>query len=562
MLCSLYIKNFALIDDISVEFAQGLNVLTGETGAGKSILLDALLVALGGRASAEFIRAGEDKAVIQAAFEAENAGIEQRLNKLGIIPSEDGVMVLSREISSSGRNLCRVNGQVVTLAMYRQAAAGLVDMHGQHQQQLLLDSEHHLKLLDYYGGEELIKCRNKTAENYKQWKQLQTKLQQMQDDSREAARQIDMLQFQVQEIEKANLTVDEDNQLEQERNILANAEKIATLTNSVKQCLYTGGGKHLTSAVELIGEAVHALRQLTEYDKTLEPQLQALESAFYAVEDTAQEISRYNDKIEFDPSRLDYIEKRLSEINSLKRKYGSTVADILDYCEKTIDRLNELTYNEENIDNVKTQVQQALNIWKQQAELLSELRKKTAKRLEKAVAAELADLEMDKVIFKVGFEQAAQPSAKGIDDICFLIAPNPGEPLKPLHKIASGGELSRIMLAVKSLLAGVDQVPTLIFDEVDTGVGGLALNAVGKKMAQIGRQRQVITVTHAPQVACFANNHFFIKKEVVKNRTFTRITKLDYQGRVNELARMLGAQQIDGIEREHAETLLKAARAV
>ncbi len=558
MLCSLYIKNFALIDDIAVEFGSGLNILTGETGAGKSILLDALQVALGVRASTEFIRAGADKAVVQAAFAVND--IERRLNDLGILPSEDGMLILSRELSRSGRNLCRINGQVVTLNMYRQAAAGLVDMHGQHQQQSLLSSDYHLELLDSYGGKELLECRQKTAEYYREWKELQTKLQRLQETSRDIARQIDMLQFQAQEIEKAKLTADEDSQLEQERNILANAEKIANLTNTVKECLYSGSVKYPNSAVDLIGEAVNALHQLTDYDQSFQALLQATESALYTLEDTAREVSDYLSKLEFDPLRLDYIEKRLNEINLLKKKYGATVAEILAYRQKVVEQLNELSYSEENIAELKDKEKKALESWKKQAEQLSALRRKTAKHLEKAVFSELADLEMNKVVFQVGFERLTQPSAKGIDDIYFLISPNPGEPLKPLQKIASGGELSRIMLAIKCLLAGVDKVPTLIFDEVDTGVGGQALTAVGKKMAQIALQRQVITVTHAPQVACYANNHFLIKKEVVGNRTFTRISKLDYQGRVSELARMLGGQQPDGIEGEHAEKLLKNAQ--
>ncbi|MBM7855505.1 DNA repair protein RecN (Recombination protein N) [Desulfohalotomaculum tongense] len=558
MLHSLYIKNFALIDDITVEFEPGFNVLTGETGAGKSILLDALQVALGGRASAEYIRAGKDKAVVQAAFQTEHIDLKARLESLGLEPSEDGLLILSREISRSGRNWCRVNGQVVTLAMYRQAGAGLVDLHSQHQQQSLLDPERHLDLLDSFGGRQITSRKEQVAEYYHRWQQLENRLRQLQNNARDIARQIDMLQFQAQEIEKANLAPGEDNQLMDERNVLANAEKISLLGNTVRRNLYSGGGQYSVSAVELIGEAVNSLRELTQYDKKMAQMLQSLEEALYTVEDVAREISGYLDNVEYDPQRLDYIEKRLDEINRLKKKYGESVAEILSYHKNILNQLDELSGSEEQLDELKQQREKYYRLWKQEAEALSNLRREMAEKMQQKVTKELAALEMGKVRFKVGFQPLDKPTPKGMDEVQFLIATNPGEPLKPLHKIASGGELSRFMLAVKCLLAGADKVPTLIFDEVDTGIGGRALRSVGEKMAQIGQKHQVITVTHAPQVACFARNHYLIKKEVLENRTYTSIKKLDYRGRVNELTRMLGGGDSSNAVLEHAEELLKS----
>lgn len=554
MLRSLYIKNFALIDDITVEFGSGLNILTGETGAGKSILLDALQVALGGRASAEYIRAGEDKATVQAAFEIAGKEWEERLAELGI-DTEDGLLILAREISRSGRNWCRVNGQVVTLTMYRQAGAGLVDLHAQNQQQSLLNTERHLDLLDRYGKEKLMKQRELVKERYQAWYRLHSKLEQMQKDARETARQMDMLQFQVQEIERAQLNPDEDIQLQQERNLLANAEKIASLSTIANQSLYRGGGKYQVAAVDLLGEALTALKELQNYDPAVAGWQQTLQNALYAVEDLAREISNYMDNIEFDPMRLDYIEKRLNEINHLKRKYGDSVADILNYYQKITSQLNEISFTEEEFNRLQQQADRYYQEYLEQATQLSELRRQVAIELEQDVANELADLEMSRVEFKVEFTKLDKPAPSGLDAVQYLITPNPGEPLKPLHKIASGGELSRIMLAMKSLLAEVDEVGTLIFDEVDTGVGGRALHAVGEKMAQIGANRQVITVTHAPQVASFAKNHYLIKKEVKGNRTFTRINKLDYNGRLQELSRMLGGQSTVALN--HAQELLK-----
>ena len=371
MLCSLYIKNFALIDDITVEFGAGLNILTGETGAGKSILLDALQVALGGRASAEYIRAGEDKANVQAAFEITSIELSNRLTELGIDAS-DGVLILAREISRNGRNWCRVNGQVVTLTMYRQAGSGLVDLHVQNQQQSLLNTERHLELLDSYGKDHLITQRQLVATRYQSWHKLHSKLEQMQRDAREMARQVDMLQFQVHEIETAHLTPNEDHQLQQERDLLANAEKIVSLSNVVIQNLYRGGGKYQVAAVELIGEALDALKELHNYDQRVTPWQQTLESALYAVEDVARDISSYMDNVEFDPQRLDYIEKRINEINHLKRKYGESVADILHYYHKITNQLDEISDGEEQFNTLQKQVEECYQQYLQQGKVLSD----------------------------------------------------------------------------------------------------------------------------------------------------------------------------------------------
>lgn len=557
MLCSLYIKNFALIDDITVNFGPGLNTLTGETGAGKSILLDAMQLALGERASAEYIRAGEDKATVQAAFEIPSEQEANRLAEMGIDIS-DGLLLLTREISRTGRNWCRVNGQVVTLTMYRQAGAGLVDLHAQHQQQSLLDTERHLALLDNHGSHQLINQRQLVASHYQTWRKLQIKLEQMQKNAREMARQVDMLQFQVREIESAQLKPDEDVQLLEERNILANAEKITSLANTVNQSLYQGGGQHQMAAVELIGTALAALKELQQYDQRANPWQKALESALYSVEDIAMEASNYLNSIEFDPQRLDYIEKRINEINHLKKKYGESVADILSYHQQITKQLNEISAGEAQFATKQCQVEEYYQQYLQESKLLSDLRHQAAVQLEQDVAKELADLDMARIEFKVGFALHDRPRSIGMDAVQFLITTNPGEPLKPLHKIASGGELSRLMLAIKSLLAAVDEVQTLIFDEVDTGVGGRALHAVGEKMAQIGATRQVIAVTHAPQVASFAKQHYLIKKEVVGGRTYTNIIKLADDERIGELARMLGGKS--DVAFRHAKELFKNAQ--
>lgn len=559
MLRSLYIKNFALIDDIILEFEPGLNILTGETGAGKSILLDAVQVALGGRASAEYIRAGTDKAIVQVAFQPETSDVIKNLEDLGIEISGEEVLVLSREISRNGRNWCRVNGQVVTLSGYRQAGSGLVDLHGQHQQQSLLHLERYLDLLDSYGGEQVIQQRSKVEKYYHQWQKVQTKLQQMQSNAQDLARQIDVIKFQVQEIENAQLTAGEDQQLINERKLLANAEKISALANTVYQNLYDGANQQKPAATELIDAGVNALRELAGYDQKLIPLLKSLEETLYVVEDTAREVAQFIDGVEYDAQRLDYIEKRIDEINHLKRKYGDSVAEILRYHQNMLEQLTEITGGTEQLSELQQKLVEYRQLWEQEAQVLSSLRHDLAVKIQKGISQELKDLEMGKVKFEIVLEILDKPTAKGIDSIQFLISTNPGEPLKSLHKIASGGELSRFMLAMKSLLAGTDKIATLIFDELDTGVGGRALYAVGQKMSQISKYCQVITVTHAPQVASFADNHFLIKKEVVQNKTYTKIFNLDDQGRLNELARMLGGKEATGVALEHAASMIKAS---
>ncbi|MCL0081554.1 DNA repair protein RecN [Peptococcaceae bacterium] len=559
MLRSLYIKNFALIDDIILEFEPGLNILTGETGAGKSILLDAVQVALGGRASAEYIRAGTDKAIVQVAFQPETSDVIKNLEDLGIEISGEEVLVLSREISRNGRNWCRVNGQVVTLSGYRQAGSGLVDLHGQHQQQSLLHLERYLDLLDSYGGEQVIQQRSKVEKHYHQWQKAQTKLQQMQSNDQDLARQIDVIKFQVQEIENAQLTAGEDQQLINERKLLANAEKISALANTVYQNLYDGANQQKPAATELIDAGVNALRELAGYDQKLIPLLKSLEETLYVVEDTAREVAQFIDGVEYDAQRLDYIEKRIDEINHLKRKYGDSVAEILRYHQNMLEQLTEITGGTEQLSELQQKLVEYRQLWEQEAQVLSSLRHDLAVKIQKGISQELKDLEMGKVKFEIVLEILDKPTAKGIDSIQFLISTNPGEPLKSLHKIASGGELSRFMLAMKSLLAGTDKIATLIFDELDTGVGGRALYAVGQKMSQISKYCQVITVTHAPQVASFADNHFLIKKEVVQNKTYTKIFNLDDQGRLNELARMLGGKEATGVALEHAASMIKAS---
>lgn len=557
MLRSLYIKNFALIDDIEVTFEPGLCVVTGETGAGKSMLIDALQVALGSRASSDFIRAGREKAIVQATFDvAELTWLKQRLAEQGIDCDEDQLLIFTRELSRNGKNVCRVNGRLTNLSVYREAGMGLVDMLGQHEQQTLLNQDRHRWLLDRLGGTELLNQAQKIKDIYRQWKEATAQLEELESNARELARRMDMLNFQVQEIKKADLKPGEEEELFNERRLLVNSEKISRLAGEVYQYLY-GGEARVKPAVETVGQAVSSLRELCEIDANLSGLLEMVESALYQIEDVAREISSYQDNIEYNPQRLDNIEHRLSLIKQLKYKYGTTVEEILAYQKAAAAELDLLSNSTERAEELKNRIAALAKEWHQEAKLLSKLRQGAASKLEQDVARELKYLEMKGLEFKVGFKSRKDISPHGLEEIEFLIAPNPGEPPRPLQKIASGGELSRIMLALKVLLARIDEVPTLIFDEVDTGVGGKALQAIGEKLAHIGNSKQVICVTHGPQVACFADAHYLISKSVEDGHAKTSVVQLDEEGRIAELARMLAGREITDVVKNHASQMLK-----
>ncbi len=556
MLQSLYIRNFALLDDVEVHFSSGLNIVTGETGAGKSMLIDALQVALGSRASADFIRSGREKATIQAAFDLSGLPwMTTRMEELGLDLDEDQLLMLSRDISQNGKNHCRVNGRLVSLSVYREVGSGLVDMLGQHEQQTLLNQDRHRGLLDRLGGQELLCQAQEVKEIYTRWREASRELKELQGNAREMARRLDMLQFQVAEIEKAELMEEEEEELLNERLLLVNAEKISRLAGEAYESLY-GGEAGDTPAVESVGKAIALLRELQALDPKLEGLLGNLETALYQIEDASREISSYREQAEYNPERLDQIEHRLSLIKQLKYKYGSCIREILDFKESAGAEIERLSGHKERTGDLKAVIESLEQEWRQAASRLTKLRRKAAQQLAENVGRELKHLEMGGVEFKVGITEMADLSLHGGEEIEFLIAPNRGEPFRALQKIASGGELSRMMLALKVLLAGVDEVPTLIFDEVDTGVGGKALQAIGEKLAQIARGRQVICVTHAPQVACFADNHYLIRKEIVNGHTQTFVEALEQEQRVEELARMLAGREITEVVKNHAQQML------
>lgn len=560
MLVQLHIENFALIEKLDIQLEKGLNVLTGETGAGKSIVIDAVNLVLGGRGSVEFIRAGHDKALVEAVFATEGlTELGEKLEELGLATPEEDILLMSRELTRSGKNTCRINGRIATLSMYRELGEYLIDIYGQHDHQSLLDPGKHLSLLDQLGDQQFQESKAEFGRLYLKWRQVSRRLEELRAREKDRARQLDLLQFQLQEIDQARLIPGEEGDLLRERQVLSSAEKLSALAAEAYGKLLEGSGRQ-GAALDLLGEVVSRLKEIGAIDSSVTPLVEAVEGAYYQLEDAAGQLRDYLEGVEFNPARLDIVEDRLALLQRLKRKYGESIAEILAYREQVAAQREDLEGSAEEMDKLQAEAESLLREGQALAVKLTKDRQGLGEDLRERIQKELGDLGMPQVKFAVSFTKLEQWKAHGMEDVEFLISPNPGEPLKPLARIASGGEMSRIMLAMKTILARVDQIPTLIFDEVDAGIGGRAAQAVGEKLALVGRDRQVICVTHSPQVSSFAGTHFYIQKKVQQDRTFTSITRLDREGRIQELARMLGGQSITETTLKHAEEMLQMAK--
>lgn len=558
MLREISIRQFAIIEQVHITFDQGFHVLTGETGAGKSILIDALGLIVGGRGSSEWIRHGAKKAEIEALFEiAPDHPIHHKLDELGLEVEED-ILLIRRELLLSGKSVCRINGRMVTQAMLKQIGAHLIDIHGQHEHQSLMQVEQHIYWLDAFGGEELLQERKRYEQQFAQYRELHRELERLLIDERELAQRVDLLTFQHEEISAAALVEGEDEELEQEHKRLAHAEKIVQDTAAAYEAIQ---GEQ--RGADSLGQALHQLQELIPYDEALKPIVEMIQSAYYQVDEAVHQLGRYQEELVFDPARLAEVEQRLDLIHQLKRKYGDTLAAILEHGEQVEQELNQLVHQEERQQEIEQELATLRTALEQSAETLSTMRQQVAEQLEQQVEKELHDLNMETTKFRVSFSPATDGldgfTATGRDKIEFLIAPNPGEPPRPLVKIASGGELSRIMLALKSLFSAVDQVETLVFDEIDTGVSGRAAQAIAEKMAFLARRCQVLCVTHLPQVACMSDVHFHIFKETDGQQTRTRVKHLSEEGATWELARMLGGVEVTETTREHAREMLRMA---
>lgn len=562
MLAELYIQNFAIIDELRLQFDEGFNVLTGETGAGKSIILDAVMLVLGGRADTTMVRADCEQAYVEATFTL-SPSLRQTIEPLLVeegLEDENALdtVVLARELRLNGRNICRVNGRAVSLNLLRQIAEPLIDIHGQGEHLSLLQPRAHLPLLDAYAG--LVQEQRALAREVSQLQVIQRTLKELRQDERALAQRMDMLQFRVQEIAAAGLREGEEEELRTERERLANAERlIKATTESIG--LLAGVDDDTPAVVDMLGQVERALTQLARYDETQAPRLERVQGLAFQISELASELQDYLDELEYNPNRLSQVEERLDLINHLKRKYGDDIAAILAEQARATAELDQITHSEERIAALEDQQEQALRHIGKLAQALSQKRESAAERLATAVEAQLADLNMEGARFRVEFTR--QPANDGvyvaadvygaerlafdhtgIDRAEFVISANPGEPLKPMAKVASGGETARLMLALKTALAQVDATPTLIFDEIDQGIGGRVGAVVGRKLWGLTTvaQHQVIVVTHLPQLAGFGDVHFRVSKQVANGRTITAVTNLDRYGRIQELAAMLGTQ--------------------
>lgn len=570
MLETLVIHNFALIDNLAVEFTPGLNILTGETGAGKSILVDALGTALGERASAEYIRAGANSAHVEASFRLPPDNPVAGLLAAQGIPVEEDNLILARELNASGRNVCRINGHLVTTAQLKEVAGQLVDIHGQHQHQTLLHPATHLRFLDALGDEKHTALMEEVRQLFEHFTHLKAMLENYVRTERERARRQDMLAFQVEEINAAQLQPGESTELEEEKRVLAQKEKLLTLVQSTYELLYGREGE--SGVLSALSRAHSLLAEAQSVDKRLSPWEAILADALYNLQEVIPELRHYRENFTLDPARLNAIEERLDLIDRLRRKYGATIEEVLAYRDQAAAELEELAQAGENSATIERELAVTADRLAERAAALAAARRELADALEKKLAAELADLGMPKARFQVSFsynedpqglpwkEHKVRPGPDGFDSVEFLLAANPGEPPRPLAKVASGGELSRVMLAIKTILAHHDSVATLIFDEVDAGIGGRTAQAVAAKLVQVSRSHQVICITHLPQIACMGDTHFQIRKEVRAGKTFTEVAQLSPEARVEELGRMLAGSDVTPVVRKHAVELLQFAR--
>ncbi|MGI6685084.1 MAG: DNA repair protein RecN [Bacillota bacterium] len=553
MLRELYVENFGLIEKSNINFSPGLNVLTGETGAGKSLIIDAVGLLIGGRGSQDFIRTGAEKLVLQGTFEGNfSPDLKDILFEAGFTWENDA-LILSREISRTGKNTCRVNFRIVPLSMLKEIGRRLINIHGQHEHVNLLEEETQLLLLDSFGGSELHNLREKVREAFQEIKKIKNKTEELKLRTENVAKKEDYLKFQIREIEEANLETGEDLLLEKERKVLQNAEKLASSSKLAYEKLYGGRG---AGAWDMVGETAEMLKEISLLDEKAEEIFQKVNEIYFLLEDVVRELGDYGANILNDPYRLDEIEQRINLINNLKRKYGGSIEEIKHSLKLAQEELKDLENQEANFKELASLLEKAEDNYQALSFRLTDLRKKAAEKLSLAVTEELHELHMSSAEFQVSVTPSSM-SLNGVDQVDFLVKPNFGEEIKPVVKIASGGELSRIMLGMKVILSQLDQIPTLIFDEIDSGLGGKAIYDVGKKLKTIALSCQVICVTHSPVIASFADHHLKILKERKEERTVTIIETLPEDKVILELGRMLAGDNISEITLSQARELLR-----
>ena len=538
MLQNLHVKNLALIDEAEVDFTKGLNILTGETGAGKSIILGSVNLALGGRYSADLLRRGEQFGLVELTFLIENKVTLEKLKELDVYPDQ-GQVIISRRLSE-GRSVSRINGETVTVSRLKEVAQVLIDIHGQHEHQSLLYKKNHLGILDAFakGAEEEKK---EVASLYQEYKKYQKELEEAETSEADRLKEISFLEFEIEEIENAGLTAEEADEVEENYRRMLNGKKI---TENLQEALQYCDADENGSAAELLGRTVRTMSEIASTDKKAEELYEQVSELENLLSDFIHELNDYTQSLEFSAEAFYETENRLNEINHLKSKYGNSIEDILEYCKEKKKRLDILKDYDDYLDRLKAELAKTEEKLKIQCDKLSALRKKEAKKLEKMIIEGLKELNFLDVKFEIHFEKIDHFTSLGTDDVEFMISMNPGEKVKPLSEVASGGELSRIMLALKAVMADKDEIETLIFDEIDVGISGRTAQKVSEKMCIIGKKHQVICITHLAQIASMADTHFLIEKSAKNNVTTTTIRPLDPKNSILELARILGGAQI------------------
>lgn len=552
MLKELRINNFAIIDNLTIDFTEGLNLLTGETGSGKSIIIEAFEMVLGGRASRHMIRSGKDKAIIEAMFFVEEK-FKTKLKELGY--EIDDVLVLTKEISDSYPSVSRINGRPVTLSVLKSITTRMVDIFGQHEHQSLLDVGNHILIIDSLLSQEGKALLKEVQEDYDKYNDLNKRLKELMVSSQEREREIDLLKFQIEEIDAANLIEEDDEDIENQFKRMDNLKEIISQTSQAITLLnddYEG-----PSALPFIQKSIEIIGNTGRYDQVLKEYGDNLQALLYEFQDIHRGISNYIEGLEIDEEKLFVLRERLDLVNNLKKKYGVTVEEILNYRDEIQQRYDVILNLDTELSNLNDQIEKTKNAILINAANLTTIRKNIAKKLQKDMESELQTLNMENVKFKVDFKKKKEPSADGLDSIEFLLSTNPGEDLKSLSKIASGGEMSRIMLAFKGIIADMDQTPILVFDEIDTGISGRTAQVVGEKIRRISADHQVISISHLPQIAALADTHFVIRKDSGKERTITKVEKLNDEERVEELARLLGGVEVTETTKKHALEMLQ-----
>ncbi|MET3699177.1 DNA replication and repair protein RecN [Bacillus oleivorans] len=551
MLAELTIRNFAIIDELTFSFKEGLTVLTGETGAGKSIIIDAIGLLAGGRGSAEFIRHDAEKTELGGLFFVDpKHPVCAKLTEYGC-PVEEGNIILNRDIYKNGKSVCRVNGKLVTIALLREIAASLIDIHGQNEHQILLNEDEHLSLLDQYGGKEIGQALQAYQELFFDYEKIQKQLKQLSQNEQENAHRIDLLQFQLNEIQSANLAPNEDEELKLEKQKLIHFEQLYKQLQLTYDALQ-GDQK----GMDWLGLAMSELEQVQTIDPQAKEWYDTVANAYYSLEDVVRSVRDQIHNFEFDEERLNEVESRLNEISQLKRKYGKNVSEILEYAAAIEEELDRLENRESHIEGLTKQLRSIELDLAIEAKNLQEIREKYSVQLTEDIHQQLKDLYMDKTKFKVEFKPSSQYSSHGQGAAVFLLSPNPGEPLKPLSKVASGGELSRIMLAIKSIFSKHQQITSIIFDEVDTGVSGRVAQSMGEKIYELSVNSQVLCISHLPQVAAMADSHFYIAKLIENDRTKTEVKILGTEDRIDEIGKMMSGTEITQATKQHAKELI------